>query len=805
MTTINTPVKSKYDTTIVTKNTQGVVTDILFTGFDIKLSDLVNQFPNHGGSSLVIYADTITVDVPNFNAQGVILVARVIDISSLDGESWPIEILKDDTSVAFECLLMDSVSNGSAASLSFVTTSHQNTPFFTAPTNATTLSVGEFMLCSDGTTKISQTNANYVLDLIGKPYTLPSLFASFSYAVDQLNIGNDKGMANAKSALRWICNSIGGCGAIPDTHKELYSQASALLLMLNVPANYHYLGVLSADFYKKEIDNFIASIEDYNTNLLEIGKPSKTLEDIYTALANTASTEKAPTHTELAQVSGAIRQLQSEISSLTQEFSTQLKLADTTYDVMIGSIQSAQITKFVKDGIKTGVDIVGSVFKIAGAVEKGGKGAGEAASSVVETITQGYETISGITETFNHGDLITDAKNLLGNTQSMLDTVFTSYQIWNNSSTSTSEINFKPASVTANPNLAWDNFMARAKNVLSNLAVSLNDSGLSSVQDKANDYLASLNILANYGKAINTQIFAYSNQLCRGVVLQSKLSALNNIQAIWQKLNDQAKHEEEKLAAMRSLVQSRIDACKRSIYIAWENYRSAYLYNKLSEPSETISLDTPVADMQAAFASITSWVAGLPGNGGSGTTTLPNENSKISLKIPVVNTVTGTADIKNAEPAGLLAHLTPANGTKEATISLVIPKKLGQFADQINLGSDEDVVMWVTKGKFFIEGIKHNKSGYVPLTIATSGIYVNGFGNDLLHFASNPISSRYTYKPDVSMTSSTVIVPWSIDSHMYMLPTPFTEWTISISKDCDISGITELYMEFHVNFLVQNV
>lgn len=799
----------KYDQTIITKSADGkTVTDILFSGLNVTLSDLANQFPTTGGNSLTIYADTIIADVPNFNALGVVLVARQIDISSLNFngniQSWPIPVPSANAiaPAVLECLIMNSVSNNSLAPLTFITsqtTGNTPTPFFTAPTNSATgvLSIGEFNVNPDGTTKIIPTSQ--FSDLISRPYALNTFYASFSYATTLINAGDPASLKTAFSILNWICKCISSCGTIPSTHAELFSQTSSLLISLNVPENYHYLGVLSSNFYGTQITNLINVLQSYNTNLTTLNQQSATqgiVETISKAVIASANSETAPTNTELNQVQNSINSLYKNIHDLAQNINLQISIADTKGKLLCGAIKQAQIEKFLTDSIKTATDLIGAGINTTSAIAKDGDGAADAFSSIVETFQQGYETIKGITQTYNQGDLITTAEALLKDNQALLKSVFTSAQLWyqfNNSINGANTISFSPSPITIDPNLSWDNFMAEVTSVLSSLSSSLNDDGLSSAQEQSNDYLSSLQELANYGKAVNAQIIAYSNQLCKGVVLTAKLNAINNIANIWNSLNAAAETEQEKLTSLQGLIQNRIDTTMRSLFMAWTNYRSAYLYNNLNEPSQTISMDSSIGDLTSAFASIQSWVAGMPVNG-KGTTVLPSKNAQLTLTVPVVNSSASPAP--NVPNNTTMAYLTPANATNPATISVSIPKILNQFSSQIGSG---DVAIWITNGQFIINGIKANSAGYVPMIVSTSGQYINGYEDNLLNFLSNSISGHFSYKPTNNGGTPTINVPWVLSTEVYMLPTPYTIWSFQLDNGCDVSTVTDITITLTVN------
>jgi hypothetical protein len=790
---------SLYDQTILTKDADGNVTDILFSGLEVKLSDLVKQFPFSGGNTLSIYADSLVADIPNFNAKGTVIVARTIDISSLGGESWPVNIPNDNIPSVVECLISNSVIGIKPATLGFITNDTPGlnpTPLFVLPTNSSTLQIGTFTVSTNGDTQGKIGNSIDFNDLVGRPFALNSFYAIFAKATDLINSGNSSDLNQAKDLLNWICSCIKNCNNIPSTHIELFGQASSLFVSLNIPENYHFLDVLSSSYFETQINQFLNAAEAYDLQLAQLKQEStdqNIIQTISSGLFNSAKAEIIPSTVELNQLNNNLNGQYTEIIKIANAFNNQVVISETKSALLKASIKNAQIQKFLIDGTLTAIDVVKSGVSIAMAVAKEGEGTGEAISNVAETFQKGYETITDITQTFDQGDLLTEAKILMTDSQNLLNNVLSSSQIWyqinnpkNNAST-----NFNPSISNIDPNLSWNNFMANVHSILSSLSSSLNENELNSAQDAANDYLASLEILANYGKALNANLIAYTNILCKAVVVKSKVDALNNVQDIWKELNENSQTEENKLIALQGLIQKRKDSTMRSLFLSWTMYRSAYLYNFLVEPKQTISLNSSIGDMKLAFANISSWVSGLPGESGNGTTILPNDDASLSLTIPVLSEL---AQAQESNNNSLVAYMVPASDSNSTTkISFNIPDIFEQFKGQIGSG---DVAIWISSGEFFIDGIQANSSGFVPMIVSTSGHYINGYQDNLLQFISSPISSHFSYKPD---SKPFINVPWKVNAEQYMLPTPFSLWTLEIDGSCNIGEVKSVTIHFKTN------
>lgn len=804
---------SPYDQTMLTKNYNGeIVTDILFSGLNVKLSDLAGQFPAAiPGSTLTIYADTVLVDVPDFNSLGVVIVARQIDITSLDGASWPITVPPATTPAVLECLIMSCISGGVAAPLSFITSetsAASPAPLFTAPANQPVLAIGEFIVNTDGTTSgRTLSDGNDFLDLIDRPYALNAFYASFARATDLVNLGDPQNLNTAFSILNWMCNAIALCGTVPATHAELYTQASSLLVSLNIPAGYHYLGILSPTFYNTQISNLIGIVAAYDDQFNQLEQQSTVLgilDKISAAMIATAGAESGPTQLEIKQIRSSLDSLYAQINNLNNQVAGQIVIAKGNFDSLNIAIAQDKIAKFLKDSIQTATDTMGAIIAIGGSVAKDGEGAGDALSKTAAVVTEGIGIINDITDSYDTGELIGTAKTLIIQNQQLVNNTYISQQLWCQANgDSAGPINFSAEPLTMDPNFAWDNFIVQAVKVLSDLDTAFGE-GFPSAKEAGNDYLASLQELSNYGKALNAQTIAYSNQLCKGLVLLAKEQAIISIEAIWSDLEQASVSEQEKITSLEGLLQKRIDATMRSLFIAWINYKSAYLYNNLQSPPAVISMNSSLPDLKTAFASIQNWVAGMP-VGGQGTTWLPNQNATITLNIPVVDPSASQQGGGSAgsDPTGLLAYvrLSPTDPYFEANITLSIPDILNQFSSQIGTGG---VAIWVTSGQFIMTGALANKAGYIPMTVSTSGQYISGYQDDLQYFLSNAISSHFSYKPGSKGSIPVINVPWAINTQVYMMPTPFTIWTFNINKGCDISGLTSINITFTVNLQYQS-
>ena len=110
-----------------------------------------------------------------------------------------------------------------------------------------------------------------------------------------------------------------------------------------------------------------------------------------------------------------------------------------------------------------------------------------------------------------------------------------------------------------------------------------------------------------------------------------------------------------------------------------------------------------------------------------------------------------------------------------------------------------ECAIWISEASFFLDGVTPNSKNNVISVVSTSGTYENGFGPQADYtFVTKGLSGNYLYHAD----SGTVFGPWQIDTAVYMTPTPYTQWTMTLPSDGgDPSTATQLRMSLTVAFL----
>jgi hypothetical protein len=108
--------------------------------------------------------------------------------------------------------------------------------------------------------------------------------------------------------------------------------------------------------------------------------------------------------------------------------------------------------------------------------------------------------------------------------------------------------------------------------------------------------------------------------------------------------------------------------------------------------------------------------------------------------------------------------------------------------------------IWISGAAFFLDGVTPNSKGNVIATVATSGTYQNGVQPaPPFTFVTNGLSGNYAYHcPD-----NTVYSPWAIDTQVYMTPTPYTQWTMTLPPNSgDPRTATRLRVQLTIAYAV---
>lgn len=796
-----------------------------FSGLQVKLSELAEYAPSSGGSTMAIWADTLIVDYPGFNWQANIVVARRIDLSMLRGAAMPIRVPAKGKNSVCEFLVGES---GSKVPFQLTTSENPTgVPEFTVPTSLNPLQIAYFIVEPDGGSKNQiRSSGEEISDLICRPWAINCLQSSFMAATLLMDSSDQNDVDTARSMLNWIVSCIRAVGpannSLSAELNELYGQAAALLVTLNVSSGAKYVPVLSADFYNLQAKKLLDALQVYegNAKTLQIqGDIKGAIAQVSATLASVSQDEERPLQIDFDNLSDSIKNLKESVYKLQLQFGLQNIDAGTRFTMLKNALANMQITQFLEACFKLAVDVVKLGVAVGGAVasggataaagagagaggaESGGKGGGDGAGAILEPLVgvlkNGFDAISAATKSFPDSPLPEQAKTLMQVQSQLMTSLVTCSAVWD--AAASGQLAQLPPSLGAvaiDPGLAWDNYMLEAENALSNMSLLIGSgSGSGAAQAAANDYLASLKILAQYGKAINAKFVVYTEQLSRAIVVKAQIAAATNVQARWQALQAAARTDQEQLAALKGLIKKRSDAITRSIFAAWRSYRNAYYYMYFKEPSCAIRLDMNAAQLQDAFANVTLGTAGLLGDApDSRKVRLPQENVSISFSFDILKQ--GAPNNGNSA----VALLSPATSDSPPSLNWCIP--IGDEQLQGVLPDDGDVAIWISKAEFWIDGVQANRKGKVIVEVSTSGSYVNGYGPETaMEFVNKGMQANFAYDAG----SGQAYIQWQIPQAVYMTPTPFTQWSMLFDKDGgDPSNARKLRMNLTVAYRAQN-
>ncbi|MEA2130252.1 MAG: hypothetical protein QOJ85_3143, partial [Solirubrobacteraceae bacterium] len=519
--------------TTLTSDTDPVTgtVSIVFSGLEVRLSDVLAQAAGKPVSGVTIYADTLTADVDAVSAESLIVVARSVDVSALDDGLLQITAPASGEVVA-EWLVGASL-NGAltiASSTAAGDAVPQRVPAGTDPLRA--------LLCqfsADGTANSQTlTDAASLTDLTGRAWALGSLRASCTAGAQLMTSRSADDRAVAQSMFSWIVSCVGALaldgGTVPADAVELYNQAGALLVTLDVAPGGFFVPVLSGQVYETEIGALLGALAGYEAGLDTLA----TRTDIAAAVASvsstlqvTASAELAPLQTQLQNVRDNVASLYLGFAELRSDFALQADQSNTDYLHLAATVKNAEMAQFVQDAISTAM----SVVSLGVAVAKGSQGdvgsVTDGMNSLSAGVTSGIQVLDDLAMVPPGGEgLVAQAKQLMQMQLALMTSFQSATILWSQSQDGTggSPLPSSLGVVDIDPSLAWENFLAQAQATLTTVKEHIGSgAGSQAAQDAANAYLASLQILAGYGKAIDGKFAAYSSQTAQATLLSAQL------------------------------------------------------------------------------------------------------------------------------------------------------------------------------------------------------------------------------------------------------------------------------------------
>jgi hypothetical protein len=742
----------------------GRTTDVVAVGLRVKLSEVAGRFTAGHASSLLVYADTLDVDVAVLPAPFCVIVAR--SVSGRGSLGLPAPDTAHET-VAAEVL------TGSALTL----VAGDGRQFAVGQARVPTACTVTHELGHDPQAAMAA-DAATIGDLTGRPYALNALQATFSAATRLAE--TTEGRPTAREMLAWITQlttPATGTATDPTPWTDLYRQAQPLLIMLMVQPGASYVPALSSSYYQSQLMTLLDTLDSYDASLNTLATSSDITKAVAAVAATTTATaadELRPLQAELASLNANLEDLNTGINTLNLQFQMQSSAVDAAYAKLKAALTDAQIEAWFSACISTGISAIKVGFDASKIVATGGADVGAWKGAVTESVGMAQAAVTAIQDvakdvTTSQQKLV-DAAAKLVTMQQQLVMAYASAQTIRASS----ELKAAPSLFAIDPATAWDNYLAQV------------GSSLGSVP-QGGKLLVTLTTLANYGKAMAAKIAVATGQCAQRTIVESRIAATKSVAARWTDLSDSAKSDFERRAALAGLVSGRRGDVVRTLFTAWMNYRAAFTYVYLAEPGVTVTLDMTTAELREAFADTSDWVGRVTGDSSGSPIVLPDTGVTVPLSFRIV----GPSDEVDFDTA-LYA---PRAGGQLPVLTWTIPWGSDQLAGVL----PHDVAVWITAARFWIDGVSPNDRHRVLVKVATSGSYRNGFGhNTLTTFVSRSMTGNYAYKVG---SEADPYNPWTVPSEVTMIPTPFTQWTMTFDADGgDAKAATTLHMECTVTY-----
>ncbi|MES2317589.1 MAG: hypothetical protein V4631_08855 [Pseudomonadota bacterium] len=761
--------------------------DVSYCGLKTTLS-AVMQGQAAGAHGVAIFADTLVIDMPALATAGLLLVVRELDVTALNGA--PLMLTPPANGQVMAQALVGTVTGGSFR-LGVTGLAGEIQPPLSGggPPQASTWIAAK----NEPLSQLPSTSGGGLTALLGYSWSMNSLYASFaagSWLMEDL--ANAGSQSVAQAMLAWVVNCTAGLTAnnqLPSNCSELYNQAAALLVTLNLAPGATYVPALSPIYYSQHMGDVLSVLRDYEAKMSTLdtrGDIAAAIATVSASLQSVAGSEIVPLQVQLDNINQNTQSLFNDISDLRAQFQLQNQRAHTAFlvlgtEITVDSIkqQISALFDMAMSGISLGFDGV----KMAAGDPDGLKSAIEDSVNGIKSI---IETVEAAKQA-GMEDLTSTGTTLLNGQIALMNTVLNGRLLWQQAldNQSGGVLPTSLAAITVDPVTDWDNYMISAEAEITSLQRDIGGDALPA----ADKYLASLKILAGYGKAIGAKFVAYVGQLVQATVVLAQIKAAKDAQARWQATQANASSVAEQLAALRAMIQSRSQATKRSLYVAWTYYAASYFYLNFNTPPRTVHMDMDAAALNAALVGVSEWVAAAVGNAPDGQRIqLPSQNATITLDYAIL--------AKDQAPVGDVALL---DASADGGWSLTFTLPMG--SEQLNgvLPNNGRCAIWISDAQFFLDGVTANGKGNVIASVSTSGAYQNGTDPAQSHtFVSKGMIGDYAYR----VADGKVYSPWAINTAVYMTPTPYTQWNLRIAAgNGDLSTATRLRVNLTIAYL----
>jgi hypothetical protein len=630
-----------------------------------------------------------------------------------------------------------------------------------------------------------------VADSLHEPWAIVALEVSAAIAATLVDQGSDGALELAADMLGWV---TGGCTALIACKAQFPTvdfgnlaslQTTAVGLLSFTQAQTSgatYVPVLSADRYQQQIDSLLGLAQTYDAKITAF-QDQQNIDQLLALFAKTLSDTYQEAETPLLNALQRLAAQSGAVQGQLTNAAVQLKEVSATLPSLQQALEEAIKDEFQQELVKAAVDTLATVLELYVAVgaillfEDPNAVITEAMYIVQELIQLGEEGIDEAikkdaesaanppTAPQDFDDTKTGAQYLAGSLASFGKAVAL---LWTavSRAASSQPPNLSPDLVSAvdqlpdlsgfsigglDPVTYW-----QAVVVQTTAAVQPHNN-----LPQATAYLEAVQLAATYGSAVGDLQMKLLELYTQGMTAFDQLVAAYRAQTNWTKLQNSLTNQADQVAAAIGLLQRGYLNIKRSLVLAVENYRAAFLYQWLQPASIQIDVSMDlVALQQAATNSITGLnqvLAGTP------TGLRPPQNFQ-------------AVQYQVAQPL-----FTEVNGQPQVQFT-IDPTVLAQ---QLN----GNTALFLSAATFEFEGGTQSEKVEVELQIATSGHYTNQLSENRFRFVSQPVSMTNDYYPG---TPPRWVTKWQFaDPTLYLAPTPYTNWTLTVYQG-QTQGVTAI-------------
>jgi hypothetical protein len=775
-------------------------------GLRAALSDVVAAATKQGPLSgpLVIAVDTLDVAAGDtvIPAPGVSIVARAVLV---DGGPATLVIRSDNPgegvqlttaeisgslSVEFETALAapDGGAGGGTLALSGLKTPQSITA---VPSSA----------------PVATTDQLAIADELHEPWSIVALELSSAIAATLIDQGSAGALELAAEMLSWV---TGGCSALLANQSQFptvdfatiaslqTSSVGLLAFAQSQTSGATYVPVLSGNVYQQQIEALLELAATYDGKIAAF-QSQQNLEQLLSSFAGTLSTTYQQAEKPLLNALNRLADEAGSVESQLTNAALQLQAVGATLAPLQQALVDAINEEFQQELVKAAVEtfitvltlyigaaaaILGDPEVLAGTATAVIKTAAEQATKLIEA---GQKTIN---EAISNGASAADqpptpdtsaataegAQYLAGSMASFGSAAALLWAVVAQAFNSTPP-NLSPNLVSAvdqlpdlsgfsvaglDPTTYWNAVVVQTR-----AAVKPNEN-----LPEATAYLEAVQLAATYGSAVGDLQWKLLELYTQGMAAFDQLVAADQAQRSWASLQTSLTTAADQAAAAVGLLERGYLNVKRSLVLAVENYRAAFLYQWL-QPA-TIEVDVSM--------------------------------DLVTLQQQATNSITGLNDVLTGTPSGPVRPRQPFQHVTYDVSQADLFAQVGsngqaQFTIEPALLAAQlsgDTALYLTAATFQLEG--GSDSGEVELEIATSGHYANQLGSTEYRFVSKPVSMTNNYIPG---NPPTFITEWQFaDAASYLAPTPYTNWTLTVNTG-DWQDATGIKIELS-GILLQN-